>query len=209
MDKTLKTMFMSLIGLSSTLSAEGKCDFASLSEQRHSGYGFDSGRSISKEQIIQLAETAHFAPSSYNDQPWKFIFCDKIQTPKAYEKTLQSLVEFNKEWAKNAPLLIIVLADNLSTHNEKINRFAEYDTGAAAMSLVYEATDLGLMAHQMGGYDADKIRSDFSLAKNLIPMAVIAIGYEAKDQTIKPKDRRSIEESFFLGELNKGIKTNF
>lgn len=205
MNKLLKKIFIGTMLISNWACAQEECNFSKLIEKRHSGYAFNATKSISKDQMIKLAEAANFAPSSYNDQPWKFIFCDKVQTPKAYDSVLQSLVEPNQKWAKDAPLLIIVLADNISSYNQKLNRFSEYDTGAAAISLVFEATNLGLMAHQMGGYDMDKIKTNFSIPNNLTPMAVIAIGYEKDNESIPSKKRRSLNESFFLGELNKSI----
>lgn len=205
MNKILQKLFMSTILLSNCAFAN-ETYFANLSAKRHSGYSFDPAKTVSKDQMLKMAQAASFAPSSYNEQPWRFIFCDKKETPKSYERALQSLVDPNKEWAQNAPLLIIVLTDTVSNYNSTLNRFAEYDAGAAAISLVYEATDLGLMAHQMGGYDVDKIKKDFSIPKNLTPMAVIAVGYEKENETITPKNRRPLGESFFIGELNKSIQ---
>jgi len=193
--------FISILLLSSyAFSEEG--NFIKLCEKRHSGYVFDGSRAVSKEQMIRLAESASLCPSSYNEQPWRFIFCDKILTQQAYEKALESLVEPNRKWAKEAPLLIIVLTDNLSSTNQQLNRFSEYDTGSAVISLIYEATEQGLMTHQMGGYDVEKIKKTFSLPNNLTPLAIIAIGYEKANKPLAEKKRRAIGESFFLGGIN-------
>jgi nitroreductase len=201
----IKSIVIGTVLTTSCAYANEDCNFTKLSENRHSGYSFDSTKSITKEQIIKLAEAASLAPSSYNEQPWRFIFCDKMLSPKAYEKAFRCLVEANQKWAKDVPLLIVVLADNKSDYNQKINTFAAFDTGAAALSLVYQATDLGLMAHQMGGYEVDKLKEAFAIPENLIPLSVIAIGYEKHNESIQPKKRRPLGESFFLGELNKKL----
>lgn len=182
-------------------------EFSDLIQTRHSGYSFDSTKPVSTDLFPQLAEAARLTPSSYNDQPWRFIFCDLESTPIAYQKALNSLVEANKKWAKNAPLLIIVCADTISKYNQKPNRWAEYDTGAAAMSLVYQATSLGLMSHQMGGFDLKKIRQDFSIPSQWTPMAVIAVGYEkeSEEKNTPQKKRLPLEEIFFLGDLKTGL----
>lgn len=196
-------MFFSLC---TTIQADQK--FSELIEKRHSGYQFDPSKSISKDHILQLAKAARLSPSSYNDQPWRFIICDSKSTPEAYQKALNSLVEPNQKWAKNVPLLIVVCADTISKYNKKPNKWAEYDTGAAAMSLVYQATSLGLMAHEMGGFDQDKIRKEFVIPEYWNPMAVIAVGYELEsaDAQKGEKERLPLDEVFFLGDLKRGLK---
>nr|WP_256361147.1 nitroreductase family protein [Methylomonas koyamae] len=68
---------------------------------------------------------------------------------------------------------------NNFNHNGKPNRWAPYDTGAAALSICIQATALGLAAHQMGGFDADLARQSFGLPEDCTPMAMIAVGYPA------------------------------
>jgi nitroreductase len=177
--------------------------------KRHSGRSYDSERPISTDQIRLLAEAARSAPSSYNDQPWFFIFCNRATDPQAYAKVMKGLDEFNQGWAKNVPLLVVVVADTKSRHTQKENRWGPYDTGAAAVSMALQAAGMGLMAHQMGGFDEDIIRSEFQVPAQYVPMSVMAIGYEtpAEAANIPAKTRQSLNENFFMGKWCKKLET--
>jgi nitroreductase len=172
-----------------------------LLEQRFSGYAYDSSRIISFDQLKTIVSAGRLAPSSYNDQPWYFIVCDRMTNPDAYNKVFSTLVEFNQEWVQNVPVLIISVAA-MNSRNNELNKYAQYDTGAAAFSMMLQATALGLMAHQMGGFDAAKISELFQLPADFVPMAVMAIGYPAKTGETKSikKERKSLNENFFMGQ---------
>ena len=172
---------------------------APLMESRHSGREYDNTKLVTADQIKALSEAARLAPSCYNDQPWFFILCDRTTQPEAYKKVMNCLVEFNQGWAKNAPLLVVVLADSKFEKSQKLNRWGSYDTGAAAFSMALQAAHMGLMAHQMGGFDEDKIRKEFSIPSSVTPMAIMAIGYEQAGAQVPLKDRRPLTDNFFLG----------
>lgn len=200
-----------LIALSMIV-AKGFCtdriqdSFQTLLQNRHSGYAFDTSKSISKEQLQKLVDAARTAPSSYNEQPWHFIISDKKQTPATFDKILKSLVPFNQEWATNAAVLIVVVADTKSQKNGEDNRWGPYDTGAAAFTMMLAATDMGLMAHQMGGFDEKKIQKDLQIPSGYVPMSVMAIGYEASGEPSKVRERKPVNDNFFMGAWGKGFK---
>ncbi len=176
--------------------------------QRHSGRSYDSSRPVTKEHILLLAKAASLAPSSSNNQPWIFIFCDRTMDPNAYAKAMKGLVEFNQGWAKNAPLLVIISADTKSRRTKQDNHWGPYDTGAAAVCMALQAAGMGLMAHQMGGFDADVIRKEFSIPEQYIPMSVMAIGYESSAEAVRvpAKERQPLQENFFIGSWGKGLE---
>ena len=156
-----------------------------LLQQRYSPKEFED-RSVSKETIRALIEAARWAPSSYNEQPWRFVITTKDE-PAEFEKLLGCLVPRNQDWAKSAPALVLSVAKLTLSRNDKPNRHARHDVGLAVSQLVLQATALGLCAHQMGGFDADKARQTFSIPEDFAPVAVIAIGFSAE----APKDSRS------------------
>lgn len=172
---------------------------------RSSGYDFDSSKPVSHDQLQAILEAGRMAPSSYNEQPWYFIVCDRSTNLEAYEKVLSTLVEFNQNWAKHAPVLIISIADTKSKHSGKINRWSQYDTGAAAFSIMIEATALGMAAHQMGGFDEKKIRELFAVPDHCEPMAVMAIGYSSNVEGKKKKERKPLSENFFEAKWGSGF----
>lgn len=174
--------------------------FADLIAKRHSGYAYDPLRTVTKEQLNMLVKAAQSAPSSYNDQPWVFIVCDRTTNPQSYKKVFDALVEFNQKWAQNAPVLMVAVASE-NSHNGEFNRWAQYDTGAAAAFMVLQATQLGLMTHQMGGFDENKLRTAFNIPNDYVPMAVMAVGYEDQSKATKQakKERKELKDNFFMG----------
>ena len=181
---------------------------------RWSGRAYDATKPVSHEQTIALLEAARWAPSCFGDQPWRFIVWDKNKDNQAWQQAFDCLVPGNQAWAKDAPLLMLTIADTLFNHNAKPNRFAQYDTGAAAENLCLQATDLGLMVHQMGGFDAEKARATFNIPQQYTLMAMLTVGYAADIATLTgeiltretaPRSRRALGELFFASTWNKPI----
>lgn len=179
-----------------------------LIASRWSPRAFDAGKAVSYEDLTAMLEAARWAPSCYNDQPWRFIVCDKAADETAWQNALGVLAERNRLWAKNAPLLMLSVAMGNFNHNGSPNRWAMYDTGAAALSLCLQANALGLVAHQMGGFDADRARQVFDLPDGCTPMAMMAVGYQAEAETLADdfqdaeraeRSRVSLEQRFYLG----------
>ncbi|MCB5187089.1 nitroreductase family protein [Methylobacillus caricis] len=181
---------------------------------RWSGRAYDTNKSVSEEQTIALLEAARWAPSCYGDQPWRFIVWDKNKDVASWQKAFETLVEFNQGWVKDSPLLFLIAADTQFHHNGKPNRWAAYDTGAAAENLCLQATALGLMAHQMAGFDADKVRQAFAIPEQIEIIAMISVGYAADVSTLSgevleretaPRARRELGELFFSGAWGKPV----
>ena len=167
------------------------------------------------EHIISLLEAARWAPSCYGDEPWRYIVCDKSTNEAAWDKAFSCLAEGNQSWAVNAPVLILALANTMFSHNDNENRWAQYDTGAASMSLCVQASSLGLMVHQMGGFSAEKAAEVFSIPEQHTSMAMMAIGYQLAEDKItgelmeresSKRQRNPLAEQFFDGEWGKPIR---
>lgn len=179
-----------------------------LLAERWSPRAFDENRAIAEDSITALIEAARWTPSCYGAEPWRFVLCNKVTRPDAWQKALDCLVEGNRQWAKNAPLLVLVCADTLYAHNGESNQHCRYDTGAAAISLVMEAENQGLRCHQMAGFDQTVARTAFGVPDSFDCMAFIAIGYQAdadileinaRERETAPRARRRLDESFFDG----------
>ena len=181
-----------------------------LIASRWSPRAFDPEGAVDREKITALLEAAHWAPSCYNDQPWRFIVCNRHDNKVAWQLALSCLMSINQLWAKNAPLLIIACANEIFTHNGKANRWAQYDTGAASMNICLQATALGLFAHQMGGFDAERAHGIFKLPQDLTPMSVIAVGHHGGLDGLEEgfvagetaaREREPLESHFFNGDF--------
>jgi len=183
---------------------------------RWSGRAYDAAKPVSHEQVLAMLEAARWAPSCFGDQPWRFIVWNKSDDAADWQQAFDCLVPGNQGWAKDAQVLVLVCADTLFAHNQKPNRFAQYDTGAAAENLCLQATALGLMAHQMGGYDADLAREKFKVPEQYTLMAMLTVGYPADISTLSgealtretaERSRKPLSELFFTGQWGNSIKT--
>lgn len=177
-----------------------------LFKQRHSGYHFDKTKAVSPFVLKDILDAARWAPSCYGDQPWRYIICEKGHKNGSYDKAFQALAPANQKWAKDAPLLIICVADYIFSQTGKPNRWAGYDTGAASAYLCLQAAASGLMAHQMGGFKASQVMLDFKLPDQCLPMAIIALGYEKMPAEPKERTRQPFSFNFYEGEWKKGFK---
>ncbi len=185
-----------------------------LLASRWSGRAFDPEKSLSMEQIITLMEAARWTPSCFGAEPWRYIICDKFSDKSSWEKVLQCLTEKNQSWAQSAPVLIVLSASNIFERNNKKNKWGRYDTGASAMSVCVQATEMGLMVHQMGGFYADKVREEFSIPEPFSPISIMAVGYQLpknkipediREREMAARNRKPLEECFFVGQWGNAI----
>ncbi|SDV50405.1 nitroreductase family protein [Chitinasiproducens palmae] len=168
---------------------------------------------VTPEQIHALLEAARWAPSAYNVQPWRFVVWDKQSDAASYERAFSALVPFNQGWVKPASLLVGVFANKLNGKGEP-NRTAAYDAGAAAFALTLQAHALGLVAHQMTGYDQQKLRSEFAIPDDVEALALIAIAPYGdptklddalRERETGPRSRLPLSQIAFAGEWGKGF----
>lgn len=183
--------------------------------RRWSTRAFDAAKPVSREQLISLLEAARWAPSCFGDEPWRFVVWDKNHDQASWKKAFDCLGEFNQNWVKNAQVLLLALASDKFRKGTP-NRWGMYDTGAASENLCLQSVALGLMAHQMGGFDADKIRQVCGAPEGYQCMAMIAVGYQAEanvlegdlyDSEIAERKRQPLKENFFEGTWGNPINS--
>lgn len=183
-------------------------------QNRWSPRAFDADRGISDAQLAALLEAARWAPSCFNEQPWRYLIWIKSKDETGWQSALSTLSEKNRQWAKNAPVLMLSVANQNFSHNGKPNRWAMYDTGAASLSLCLQATALGLAVHQMGGFDAMKSRELFHIPEEYLPMSMMAVGYQADAEILDnqfiqaelaDRSRSPLSEQFYLGQWDNGF----
>lgn len=172
-------------------------DINELITRRYSPKSF-SNKEITNNELFSLFEAARLAPSSYNEQPWKFIV--GRNGDETFNKITETLSEKNKEWAPKSPVLICGVAKTNLERNDKENFHARYDLGQSVAYLTIQATWRGMFLHQMGGFNKDKMKEKFQLDDNFQPVVVIAVGYlseEEKNKNSKERKRKSIDDMFF------------
>jgi len=186
-----------------------------LIARRWSCRAFDASKPVSREQIVALLEAARWAPSCFGDEPWRFIVWDRNSDEAAWQKAFACLGEWNQNWVKNAPVLMLSTAYSLFRKNGTPNRWGQHDTGAASENLCLQAVASGLMAHQMGGFDEEKTRLAFNIPKEFALMAMIAVGYQGEPEVLNDelkglelaaRVRTPLGEHFFEGDWGVPVK---
>lgn len=170
-----------------------------LFSKRYSSKSFDTKRPIPQDVLSTILKAAHLSPSAYGAEPWRYLVTQS-NTP-VFDQLLGCLVEANRMWAQNAPLLILASAYTRLPQTKKENLWAAYDTGAASLALCLQATDLGLASHQMGGFYPQKITENFLPNDLYQPLAVIALGYP-QESFIPAKKRSPLNTRFFTNSFS-------
>lgn len=184
-----------------------------LIAQRWSTRAF-AAKPVAHETLMTLFEAARWSPSSFNEQPWRFIVATK-EDGDAYGKMLACLNDSNQEWAKLAPVLMIAVAKTIFTQSGRPNRHAWYDVGQALAILTVQATALDLYVHQMAGFSAEKARETYRIPEGYEPTTAVAIGYKGdptplpekrQAQEQAPRQRKPLSEIVFAGEWEESFK---
>ena len=173
---------------------------------RWSPYGF-ADRPVSGEDLRSLFEAARWAASSYNEQPWRSVVASK-DDPEEFQRLLSCLVEGNQGWAKQVPVLALGCVNLNFSRNGKPNAAAIHDLGIASANLSLEATERGLVVHQMIGILPDRAREVYGIPGGSQAVTALAIGYAAdpdslpeafKERDLAPRTRNPLAAFVFGG----------
>ncbi|MGZ5490265.1 MAG: nitroreductase family protein [Nitrososphaeraceae archaeon] len=164
-----------------------------------------SGEEISHDDLMGLFEAARWAPSSYNNQPWRFIYAKR--NTDHWQRLFSLLVEGNKTWAKNAAVIVVVISRKNFEFNEKPAITHQFDAGAAWENLALEATSRELVTHGMQGFDFNEARKVLGIPDSFDVMAMIAIGKLGQKENLPrdlqekeyPSNRKPLEEIIMEG----------
>ncbi|WP_224482808.1 nitroreductase family protein [Robertkochia aurantiaca] len=179
-----------------------------LLKQRWSPRAF-SDDEVEEKELQRLFEAVRWSASSYNIQPWRFIYAHKDS--EGYDKIKSCLTDFNKSWVVNAPVLMLTF---YKTDNDKgdDNRVAMHDLGLAMGSMTIQAQYMNIALHMMAGIEIDKIKETFDIPEGFEPATGVAIGYyggdldqlndELKEREKKERQRMPQEEFAFKNSWN-------
>ncbi|HAD11392.1 MAG TPA: nitroreductase [Saprospirales bacterium] len=161
-----------------------------LIKNRWSARAF-SDQPLSEEQILTLIEAAAWAPSSMNEQPWRYRY--GLKGSPIFEQMWECLLPGNQPWAKNAAALLLCTAKTSFSRNGQPNFYALHDTGMANALLMLQATSMNIYGHIMAGFDPEKLRDTFQLGEDEVAVCLIALGYlGTPDQLEEPFRTREI-----------------
>lgn len=166
-----------------------------------------TGEEIPDKELFSLFEAARWAPSAYNEQPWRFIYAKR--NTKHWDKMFNLLGEFNQSWAKNAPVLILIISKKISSNNGKPNPYHQFDTGSAWENMAVEAVNKGLVTHAMAGFNHKKARTELKIPDDYDPLAMVAVGKKAQKEMLPqqlqereiPSQRKPLKEIVIEGEF--------
>jgi len=162
-----------------------------LIAERWSPRALDPSRTISDRQLVGILEAARWAPSFDNRQPWRFLVGRRGD--ETFAGVHKVLFDNNRVWTGNAAALILACALTRAPDGSAMPQ-APYELGLAVAQLSLQAQDEGLVAHQLGGFDADKASIAFAIPVHVRPYSVIAVGYLADPRGL-PEHLRAQEKA--------------
>lgn len=149
---------------------------------------YQPDRTISRDTVETLLRAAMSAPTAVNKQPWAFIALDD----RAALDSLAEVLPYARMLTK-APLAIVTCGDlSKAIDGEDADKgFWIQDVSAATENLLLAAHAMGLGAVWTGVYpDAERVKDvqeRLGLPANVIPLAVVPVGYPTGPQ--KPKEK--------------------
>jgi nitroreductase len=163
-------------------------------ENRFSPKAFD-GTLIEDGEIIGLIEAARWAPSAYNEQPWRFFFASRSDKV-AFEAFIHVLNQGNQPWARDASALMFTAARRERRRDGETNPYAWHDLGQAVAYLTVRAYHSDIYLHQMQGFNPERARTLLNLPSGYDPVTAIAIGRPAdgQEELARSRTRVSLDE---------------
>jgi nitroreductase len=164
-----------------------------------------SGAHVSRETLMTLFEAARWAPSSFNNQPWRFVYASR--GTEAWRRFIELPTPGNKSWCQGAGALILIVSKNTFDADGRPSKTHSFDAGAAWMSLALQAGMLGLTARGMEGFDYGRAIEAVGLPDGYSVEAMCAVGYPGAAEDLPedlraretPTGRRPVAETAFEG----------
>ncbi|HLP76328.1 MAG TPA: nitroreductase family protein [Candidatus Paceibacterota bacterium] len=169
-----------------------------------------TGEALTETELLTLFEAARWAPSTYNEQEWRFLYARR-DTPH-WQTFFDLLMEANQAWCGNAAVLVVVLARKIFTQNGKPNPVHLFDAGSAWENLALQAAAMNLVAHGMAGFDFERARTALRVPENFAVAAMFALGRPGDPDKLPPElrererisSRRPVRESICEGPFQFG-----
>jgi nitroreductase len=164
-----------------------------------------TGEGLSEEELMTLFEAARWAPSSYNNQPWRILYARR--DTEHWQRFFDLLAEVNKVWVKNAAALLLFVSKTTFDFNGQEYPTHSFDTGAAWENLALQGSLDNLVVHGMQGFDYERARTELGIPEGYRVEAMAAVGRpgppEALPENLRarelPSNRRPLSETVCEG----------
>lgn len=175
--------------------------FLELVSSRQSVRAFDPERSVEKEKIDRIIETARLAPSACNAQPWSFVVVDEPELKNKVADATSSRVLGMNHFTKQAPIHLLLVEEKVNLSSGiggwiKKKDYAQLDLGIVAAHIVLAAQEEGLGTCIVGWFDEDKVRDLLNIPSSKRVWLDIVIGYST--QPLRKKSRKPIDKIVFF-----------
>lgn len=149
-----------------------------------------SDKPVSEDQLMQLVDAARFAPSCFNEQPFRYVL---FSSPEEVKLAKAHLKAGNVDWNVNVQAYLGILFKKTWERNGKENRWAAFDTGTSWGLLSLQAIHLGLVTHAMAGFERKALREALSISDDYDFITLIAVGYYGDPKDLS-KERQIAEK---------------
>ena len=170
-----------------------------------------SGAPMTREELFTLLEAARWAASSYNLQPWRFIYA--LRSRSDWSRFLDLLAPTNRVWAEAASALVFFVSKTTwlprGQDREASAPTHVFDTGAAAASFSLQAVLTGWHVHGMVGFDHERAPAELGLPPTFQANAVFAVGRPGRPANLPqalqdrefPSGRLPLQDLAFEGRM--------
>jgi nitroreductase len=164
-----------------------------------------TGAAIRREDLLTLFEAARWAPSSFNNQPWRMLYAHR--DTEHWQLFFDLLNKGNQAWAKNAAVLVLFISKTTFDYNGKPSVTHTFDAGAAWENFALQGSLKGYVVHGMQGFDYERARTTLQIPDEFKVEAMAAVGISAQPDVLPeqlrknelPSDRRKLEGTICEG----------
>ncbi|MBX3440051.1 MAG: nitroreductase family protein [Planctomycetaceae bacterium] len=149
-----------------------------------------TGAPLPERELMRLFEAARWAPSTYNEQEWRFLYAGRASDH--WPTFFGLLTEANQLWCQQAAVLIVGLSCRIFSKNGKPNPVHTLDCGLAVENLLLQGAAMGLVCHGMAGFDRSKAKAALNVPEEYDVEVMIAVGLPGNPDDL-PKDYRDMD----------------
>ena len=164
-----------------------------------------SDEMLTENELMTLFEAAHWAQSSYNNQPWRFVY--SLRNSASWNTFTSLLEPGNLTWAQYASVLVAVVSKTTFDYDERPSRTHSFDVGAAAQCMALQGASMDIVVHGMEGFDYDRAHQELKLTEKYQIEALFAIGKRGGKEGLErlpeklrdrehPSDRKPVERLY-------------